>query len=430
MPKNKQPESKKKKKDFTRNRKLPFQKIFTYVLSITADNKSDGVDIKSNAFFKAARRSGIWPNAETVHRSAITKARKKIDWKIFEEVFYKASKLAYELWPKDPQYLWKGMSVFAVDGSKYTLPATKSLRKEFDPESGLQKRGKGHFPQCLVSTVYDVFRRFPVARTIVDTNGSEREEIMKLLPKLPSDGILMFDRGYPSFELIKYLSERYKGYFLFRCKSKSTFRQVEEFVAGKESQETIHLAPCGRYFRNLPKKEKDNLKSIPLRIIRLQAPDGTVSVLLTNLEDNKKFPKTEIEALYFKRWEVESYYRDEKVYLELERFHSRTSNGIRQELFAAIIMSVVTRVFMAVSMQEMEGKEPQFKNALRTLSVDAAILTYENPAKMIEVFEEILADIRKVKYYRPKKPRKPQPRVTKKTVKKWSVLKKQKATRS
>ena len=41
------------------------------------------------------------------------------------------------------------------------------IRNEFDPQRG--KKINGHFPQCLVSTLYDVFRRLPVARTIVST---------------------------------------------------------------------------------------------------------------------------------------------------------------------------------------------------------------------------------------------------------------------
>ena len=79
------------------------------------------------------------------------------------------------------------------------------------------------------------------------------------------------------------------------------------------------------------------------------SPDGIVSVLLTNLYDTEKFPRQEIITLYFKRWEVESYYRDEKVVLEIEGFHGKTSNSIRQELFAAMIMSVISRTLMALS---------------------------------------------------------------------------------
>lgn len=169
-------------------------------------------------FFKNARRSGIWPDAEAVHRSAVSKARKKIPWQIFEDLAYDATKLAYEVLPEDPKYLWHGMSVFAFDGSKYDLPATKEIRKEFDPGSGLEHSGKGHYPQCLVSTAYDVFRRLPVGRTVENIkNANEREEAKKLIAHIPAGNLLCFDRGYPSYEFILWLNQNYNGKYLFRC---------------------------------------------------------------------------------------------------------------------------------------------------------------------------------------------------------------------
>lgn len=110
--------------------------------------------------------------------------------------------MGYKFFPEDSKYLWKGKSVFGIDGSKFTLPATAEIREDLDPKSGLKHRSKGHYPQCLISTVYDVFRRLFVARTIVDNKGSEREEAKLMLPYVPSNGILMFDRGYPSWQLL------------------------------------------------------------------------------------------------------------------------------------------------------------------------------------------------------------------------------------
>ena len=73
-----------------------------------------------------------------------------------------------------------------------------SLRKAFDPDSGLDHPGQGHYPQCLVSTVYDVFRRLPIARTVQSiAHANEREEVKVLLPRIPLGGVLLFDRGYP-----------------------------------------------------------------------------------------------------------------------------------------------------------------------------------------------------------------------------------------
>ena len=53
--------------------------------------------------------------------------------------------------------------------------------------------------------------------------------------------------------------------------------------------------------------------------------------------------RKEITALYFRRWAVEDYYRDEKVVLEIEKFHGKSYNRILQELFAAMIMSVIAK---------------------------------------------------------------------------------------
>lgn len=83
------------------------------------------------------------------------------------------------------------MSVYATDGSPYNLPATDEIRSHFDPQCGLQNKGKGHYPQCLVSTVYDVFRRLPIARTVVNCNGCEREQVAQMLPSLAPRSVWM-----------------------------------------------------------------------------------------------------------------------------------------------------------------------------------------------------------------------------------------------
>ena len=115
--------------------------LFVFLLSLTASGKSEGVDGKSGAFFRQARRGGLWPEAEAAHRSAVTKARAKLSWAAFEQMHRDAVRLAYGLWPESPGDTWLGLSVFAVDGSIYNLPAADALRQAFDPDSGLDKPG-------------------------------------------------------------------------------------------------------------------------------------------------------------------------------------------------------------------------------------------------------------------------------------------------
>jgi len=407
-------------KAFTRHRKLPLPRLITLILALTASGKSQGVDSKVGEFFKHARRSGLWPDAEAVHRSAVTKARQQLPWSVFEQLHQQAVGLAYDLWPAREQDLWHGMSVYAIDGSRYLLPATAELRQAFDPDSGFDQPGKGHYPECLVSTAYDVFRRLPVARTVVPIpEANERAQAQALVARIPRGGVLLHDQGYPSFEYLHHLEHHYDGYYLFRCPAQSTFPAVERFVRSGQPEALIDLHPTHGFLKHQPKTQRAAVAAIPLRAIRLVAPDGTVSVLLTNLLDRKTFPVVQIIEWYFRRWGIEDHYRHEKTFLEIEIFHSHTENGIRQELFAVLIMSVITRMLMMLSSPPGAVAEPQFKNAIMSLASDAALLVPEQPHLAFQIFQEVLTEIARVKYYRPKQPRSPQPRVSRRPINKW-----------
>jgi hypothetical protein len=419
-------EQKKSPSDFSRIRKLPFPRLIVFLLYLVTSGKSKGVDTKSSDFFTRARRSGLWPEAFAVHRSALTKARKKVPWEVFEQLLHEATRLAYDVWPDDPRYTWHGMSVYAMDGSKYSLPATDALRQAFDPDSGLEHSGKGHYPQCLVSTAYDVFRRFPMARTVVGIpQACEREQAKALIKHLPPGQLLCFDQGYPSYEFIEHVNGVYDGKYVFRCPASSTFKAVEKFMESEKEEDIIWIHPSNKYLSKLSAEQREKLSPIPLRVIKLRSPDGELSVLLTNLFDMYEYLKEEIIDLYFRRWEVENYYRDEKVTLELERFHSRTVHGIMQELMAAAVMSVLSRTLMVIADDgteetEKSTPEPQFKNAIMTLASDLAVLVPKDPETAVEILVEIMTEIRRVKYYRPKTPRPSRPRVCKRPLNKWA----------
>jgi len=389
--------------------------LFVLLLSLTASGKSQGVDGKVGALFRQARRSGLWPDAQAVHRSAVTKARAHVPWTAFEQIHQEAVKLAYEVWPTRKTDTWQGLSVFAIDGSKYQLPSADAVRTAFDPTSGLAHPGKGHYPRCLVSTVYDVFRRLPVARTVQPmAKANEREEVKALLPQIPRGGMLLFDRGYPSYDLLEHLQQQYQGLWVLRCPASHTFPAVETFVQSGQAAALLTLTA--------PKTE-----AVRLRAIRMDNPAGDVSVLLTNLPDDERFQAHAVRDLYWRRWAVEVHYRDEKTSLDIETFHSHTENGIRQELFAILIMAVIARVLMVLRTDpdHPSGAHPQFKHAIITLASDAALLTPTCPDVALGIFQELLREIERVRYYPPKVPRPSAPRVSKQPMNTWRSEKSQ-----
>jgi len=210
-----------------------------------------------------------------------------------------------------------------------------------------------------------------------------------------------------------------------RCPATSTFPAVEAFGRSGRAETRLWLTPSDTFKRSLTPAQRRALAPIRLRAIRLEAPDGTVSVLLTNLLDTRRFPRTTIIALYWRRWAVETHYRDEKTLQHIEQFHSHTPHGIRQELFAILIGCVIARTLTALSVpsESLETAQslvqPQLKNALMSFARDAALLTPAHPEKALVILQELLNAIRQVKYYKPKHQRPSRPRVNKQPVNKW-----------
>ena len=411
--------------DFSRRRKLPLAHLLVVLISLAASGRDTGVATKLAAFFTLARRSGLWPNEHSPHRSALSKARAKLPWQVLDILLRRLIALAYEVFPPREEYQWRGLSVFAFDGSTYTLPATEAIRQAFDPHSGLASPGRGHYPQCLVMTVYDVLRRLPVGRTICALqDGDERAQAQHLLSRLPPNSVSLFDRGFPSYGFLSTLHHTAHRYVM-RCPATFTFPAVAAFARSGRAETYLWLTPSDTFKRQLTPTQRRTRTALRLRAIRLAAPDGTVSVLLTNLVDLRRFPRTAILALYWQRWAVETHYRDEKTLQHIEQFHSRTPDGIRQELFAILIGCVIARTLtaLAVPSESIETAQsrvrPQLKNALMSFARDAALLTPAHPAQALVILQDLLCAIRQVKYYKPKAPRPARPRVNKHPANKW-----------
>jgi hypothetical protein len=413
--------------DFSRRRKLPLAYLIVVLISLAASGRHTGVATKLHTFFTLARRSGLWPEGHSPHRSALTKARAKLPWQTLSTLLRRVVVLAYEVFPPREEYLWHGLSVFAFDGSIYTLPATEAIRQAFDPQSGLATPGRGHYPQCLVMTAYDVLRRLPVGRTICALqDGDERAQAQRLLPLLPPNSLSLFDRGFPSYGFLLSLAQHAQRYVM-RCPATSTFPAVTAFGRSGRVETYLWLTPSDTFKRQLTPTQRRTRTSLRLRAIRLVAPDGTVSVLLTNLVDTRRFPRTAIIALYWRRWAVETHYRDEKTLQHIEQFHSRTPDGIRQELFAILIGCVIARTLTALAVPS-ESHEtaqslvrPQLKHALLSFARDAALLIPAHPAHALVILQELLHTICQVKDYKPKTPRPARPRVNKHPANKWQA---------
>ncbi len=130
-------------------------------------------------------------------------------------------------------------------------------------------------------------------------------------------------------------------------------------------------------------------------------------------------------ALYQARWEVENYYRDEKQWLSVEDFMSKSVLGVNQELFATVVMSLITRVSLYLEDQKVENEKregvPQFYNAITAISkaIPRMIALGIDRCKLF--FSNLLASIVKTRYA-PKEEFRSFARISRKPQNKWKTM--------
>ena len=217
--------------------------------------------------------------------------------------------------------------------------------------------------KCLLPKIYDVFPRLPIAgqsnrwRRPTSVRRSRR-----CCRRFQMAGVLLFDRGDSSYELLGHLHRQDQGCWLLRCLAAATFPAVETFVNSRQAQVTLTLTS--------PKTEP-----IRLRTIRLVSPLSKC----------------------------------------IETFHSQTGNGIRQELFTILLMTVLTHTFLVFKTDPAQPArtQPQFKHSMITQASEAALLTPTCLEVGLAKFQERLREIAHYCYYRPKMPRPLAPRISK-----------------
>lgn len=174
--------------------------------------------------------------------------------------------------------------------------------------------------------MYDVLNDIVVDAKITSYPGDERLLARQHIdtinnPKLLDNTIVIFDRGYPSYDMFTFLDQ--KGLF-FLMRVSSAFKLANR----TSSNDSI-----------LNYKANKTLKK--LRVIKIALPDGNIETLITNIFDNSITPIL-FKELYFLRWGVECKYKELKCSIEIEEFSGNKPITIHQDFYASIYLSMVT----------------------------------------------------------------------------------------
>jgi len=294
---------------FTRKCKLDFKTLILFMLNFIT--KSMQVEIDN---FLELLEGGV----VTITKQAISEARKKIKPETFVILANDITNLFYNKLNAFKTY--KGYRVSAIDGSKLELNNSKRLRLGF----GTSKNATIEIAKAMASMLYDVENDYIIASKIDNVNSSERNLAVQLIEQLKTFGqgkeLILFDRGYPSKDMISYL-EGSNIKFLMRVSSSF----VNEVNKANQLDQIIEV--------------KINKRDYKLRVIRFILPSGIEEKLISNLTDVNEFTTEELKTLYFKRWGVETKYNELKNKLQIENFTGDSVITVEQDFYATVLIS-------------------------------------------------------------------------------------------
>ena len=324
------------------------------------------------------------PQPQPVSDAAMCKARPKVDETVFQQFHAEILRCADQ-----PGPAWLGHRVFAVDGSKLNLP--RPLR-----DAGYTTPSEqAHYPQGLLSCLYRLQSRLPVDFDLV-AHANERLAALAHLPALEPRDVVVYDRGYYSFELL--CAHRERGlHAVFRIRRKAG-KALDRFIDSKKTDKVCAILPGRDALRELSRKHPGKRwRPLPLRLVKYTR-GATEYVLGTTLLDSRRYRVAALADLYHARWGVEELYKVSKQFLEVDQFHGRSERLVKQELFAHFNLIAMTRLLANRDAALCEAALPQdgravpqanFKHSLAALAQHLEGLLLRHSAYVSETLERI-----------------------------------------
>ena len=334
------------KNHFIRKRKQQFPTILLLMLNMLRKSLS----LELDGFFNFLKINAT--NKFT--KSAFVQARKKINAKVFKHL---SQKLVDEFYTDNEFAVktWKKIRLLAIDGSRITLPITKELSQYYGET---KNQTDTSIVQARCSVLYDVENNYVLDGELAPLSKGERAMAISHLSCCQQGDLILYDRGYPSYDFINYHSTNNLDYVM-RVKISFSQRTLD-FEKSKKRSQIVNIYP-GKNTK-LSDKSYDKTTPIKIRFIRVELAKGQVEILMTSLLDIKMYPNNIFKALYFKRWGVETYYDELKNKLKVEHFSGYSRQTILQDFYAALFISNVQTLI--VSELEDEIREENKKRKL------------------------------------------------------------------
>lgn len=305
-----------------RRRRLPAEQVIWLVIGMCLFRNQSMTELVSMMDLALPGARGV-----RVAPSSIVQARSRLGDEPLRWLFERtATAWAHQ---SARSHAWRGLAMYGVDGTTLRIPDSEENRAHFGGQNSRWDSTSG-YPLARLVTVMALRSHILAGARFGAHATSETILAEQMWPLIPDNSLAIVDRGFFSARILIGLERGgVNRHWLTRARSDIASTRIERFAAGDELVELT-------VSREARKKDPSMPDTWRMRAIRYQRRGFKPQLLLTSMLDPKRFPASEIVALYHERWEIELGYNEVKrvMLAREETTRSRSPQGVAQELWA------------------------------------------------------------------------------------------------
>jgi hypothetical protein len=318
--------------DFTRERSLPFHKVFLLLINFLTKSLQAELD----NLFKILLNKEMPVNEVT--KTAFCLARKKLGHGAFTEL----DKYQIGVFYREGAYnRWNGFRLIGVDGSTARLPVSKGIQEIY----GVHDTSETGAPltYARLSQAYDLLNNLTLDAILSTYDDNEHSLALRHTTVFDPGDLVVCDRNYASFWMFALLNSKNVD-FCFRLKVGS-WKTAAYFVNSQEQEIIAEIYPSKQ---SAKKCIELGISKAPMRLrfICITLDTGEKEVLVTSLTDVVKYPFSIFSQLYQFRWQVEESYKTIKSRLAMENFSGKSCLSVLQDFHAKIFSCNLTAILV------------------------------------------------------------------------------------
>jgi hypothetical protein len=318
-----------------RRRRLPAERVVWLVVGMALLRDRPIANVVDQLDLALPAPSGT----RTVAPSAVVKARARVGAAPVEWLYHRsAAEWAMTSAEADR---WRGLSLWAVDGTTLRVPDSPENRAHFGGQPA-GDRGVSGYPSLRLVTVMAVRSHLLLTAGFGPYAIDERQYAQKMWHEIPDHSLVLLDRLYLQANVLCSLqSGGDDRHWLIRAKTTSKWKVL------KRRGRNDHLVEL-TVSRNARQKDPTLPESFVARAIRYQRKGFQPQTLFTSMTDARRFPAGEIRDLYHQRWEIELGYGEIKTGMleRLETIRSKSPEAVAQEVWGLLLAYNLIRLEM------------------------------------------------------------------------------------